>query len=403
MRGFNSPFELGSTMYISALKNVGGRTPRLVRIQGVKGRAGSDQQGRVVVFEAEDQTRLLSDALSVSFALGVVTGSAPSSAPTAGTTAGSTSTVATAQATGGITQLTGDVAAGPGTGAQAATIQNDAVTYAKMQNVSAASRLLGRGSAGGSGDPQEISLDSSLTMSGTTLSVTGGIPGTGGRLIGIQRITATGAYTYTPTSGTNFIVVELQGAGGGGGGVPNPGTFNSAVAAGGGGGGWLRVKLSSNFSGATGSVGAGGTGGAAGANNGTTGGNTTFVTTGGSPTTYTAGGGGGGGQTSGTPTQAVGGTAGGVCTNGDDQRPGTPASGGAAFPGPFFAYSGAGGDSPYSGGGQCAFIAANPGSAAGISATGRGGGGSGAVANGNTTARAGGNGSDGLVVIWEFS
>lgn len=50
------------------------------------------------------------------------------------------------------------------------TVDNDAVTYAKMQNVSAASRLLGRGSASGSGDVQEISLGTGLSMSGTTLS-----------------------------------------------------------------------------------------------------------------------------------------------------------------------------------------------------------------------------------------
>lgn len=49
------------------------------------------------------------------------------------------------------------------------TIDNDAVTYAKMQNVSAASRLVGRGSAAGAGDPQEIALGAGLSMSGTTL------------------------------------------------------------------------------------------------------------------------------------------------------------------------------------------------------------------------------------------
>lgn len=52
------------------------------------------------------------------------------------------------------------------------TIDNDVVTYAKMQNVSAASKLLGRGDSG-SGDTEEISLGSGLAMSGTTLSATG--------------------------------------------------------------------------------------------------------------------------------------------------------------------------------------------------------------------------------------
>lgn len=78
------------------------------------------------------------------------------------------------QATGNyITALTGDVTAS-GPGSVTATIANDAVTYAKMQNVSAASKLLGRGSAGGSGNVEEITLGSGLSMSGTTLSVTAG-------------------------------------------------------------------------------------------------------------------------------------------------------------------------------------------------------------------------------------
>lgn len=54
------------------------------------------------------------------------------------------------------------------------TIDNDVVTYAKMQNVSAASRLLGRGSAGGAGNPEELTLGTNLSLSGTVLNATGG-------------------------------------------------------------------------------------------------------------------------------------------------------------------------------------------------------------------------------------
>lgn len=75
--------------------------------------------------------------------------------------------------------LTGDVT-GSGTGSFAATIANDSVTYSKMQNVSAPSRLLGRGSNSGAGDVQEILLGPGLNMSGTTLSATGNIGGSTG-------------------------------------------------------------------------------------------------------------------------------------------------------------------------------------------------------------------------------
>jgi hypothetical protein len=56
------------------------------------------------------------------------------------------------------------------------TIDNDAVTYAKIQNVSGASKLLGRGDSG-SGDVQEITLGTGLTMTGTTISTDGGAGG----------------------------------------------------------------------------------------------------------------------------------------------------------------------------------------------------------------------------------
>lgn len=64
----------------------------------------------------------------------------------------------------GITQLTGDVTAGPGSGSVAATIANSAVTYAKIQNVTDA-RLLGNFS-GGAAAPSEYSLGVGLEHSG---------------------------------------------------------------------------------------------------------------------------------------------------------------------------------------------------------------------------------------------
>lgn len=94
---------------------------------------------------------------------------------------------------------TGDV-----TGATALTIANDAVTYGKMQNVSAASRLLGRGSAGGSGDVEELSVGSGLSLSGTTLSATGG---------GGGNCTLTTGDITTTTSSSNSVWSAITGAG----------------------------------------------------------------------------------------------------------------------------------------------------------------------------------------------
>ena len=63
----------------------------------------------------------------------------------------------------GITQLTGDVTAGPGSGSQLATIANDAVTYAKMQNVEDDQRILGN-IAGALGPVAELDASDVRTM-----------------------------------------------------------------------------------------------------------------------------------------------------------------------------------------------------------------------------------------------
>ena len=94
----------------------------------------------------------------------------------------------------GITQITGDVAAGPGSGSQVATIQPHVVTYGKIQGVAALS-LLGNPS-GATANTQEITLGTNLSFSGTVLNATGG---------GITQLT--GDVTAGPGSGAQFATL----------------------------------------------------------------------------------------------------------------------------------------------------------------------------------------------------
>ncbi len=66
------------------------------------------------------------------------------------------------------------VADGGAGGTATLAVPDNAITFAKLQDISAASRLLGRGSAAGAGDPEEIILGAGLTMTGTTLDTAGG-------------------------------------------------------------------------------------------------------------------------------------------------------------------------------------------------------------------------------------
>lgn len=54
------------------------------------------------------------------------------------------------------------------------TVDANAITYAKLTSASAASLLLGRGSASGAGNWQEVTLGANCTMTGTVLNCTGG-------------------------------------------------------------------------------------------------------------------------------------------------------------------------------------------------------------------------------------
>ena len=116
--------------------------------------------------------------------------------------------------------LTGDVT-GSGTGSFATTIPNDTVSYAKIQNVSATDRLLGRSTAG-AGDVEEIACtaagrailddatagDQRTTLGlGTLATQSGTFSGTSsGTNTGDQTITLTGDATG---SGTGSFAVTI--------------------------------------------------------------------------------------------------------------------------------------------------------------------------------------------------
>lgn len=90
------------------------------------------------------------------------------------------------------------------------TVDNAAITYAKIQNISAASRLLGRGDSG-SGSAQEITLGTGLTMTGTTLSSAGGITNSASntQLMISDGTNATGDAQLTWTSANDILNVNL--------------------------------------------------------------------------------------------------------------------------------------------------------------------------------------------------
>lgn len=96
--------------------------------------------------------------------------------------------------------LTGDVTASAGS--NATTIANDAVTYAKMQNVSATDRLLGRDTAA-AGDVEELTVGGGLEFTGSGgIQVANNIPARGGENVSIDLMPATQQQGTCNTGGT---------------------------------------------------------------------------------------------------------------------------------------------------------------------------------------------------------
>lgn len=256
---------------------------------------------------------------------------------------------------------------------------------------SAASKLLGRGSASGAGDFEEITLGSGLSMSGTTLSASGGSATTDNRLY-----TADDTWTNPSPSTPKRVFVRLVGAGGGGG-SGRKGAAGSVRCGGGGGAGgnveemWLlTTDLASTVSV---TVGAGGTGGTAQSTNstngnaGTKGGDTVFAST------TATGGNGGAGGTNATGAAGTGLSSGSIIaltsanglSGGAASTTGGAGNGGTASA--LFLPTGAG-----SGGGITTGNAASNGGAGGNSGNSAIG-----VISGGTAGTAGGNGGNGQV------
>ncbi len=103
--------------------------------------------------------------------------------------------------------LTGDVT-GSGTGSFAATIANDAVTYAKMQNVSATDKILGRATAG-SGDVEEITCTSFARtfLDDTTATAVRATIGAAG-ISADQTFTGVNTFIYNTADTLAFTIKE---------------------------------------------------------------------------------------------------------------------------------------------------------------------------------------------------
>ena len=82
------------------------------------------------------------------------------------------------------------------------TIDNSAVTLAKIANAAANSKLVGSGAAGSGAAYSEITLGTNLSMSGTTLNATGG---------GVTN--SAGANVITKSDGTNLVASNISDSG----------------------------------------------------------------------------------------------------------------------------------------------------------------------------------------------
>ena len=217
--------------------------------------------------------------------------------------------------------------------------------------------------------------------------------GTSGSLLNIQYLTSGTNATYTPTTGTHSIIIEMVGGGGGGGGAS--GSSSQAAAGGGGSSGAYLLKRITGFSGtATYTIGTYGAYGSSSGGSGGSGGNTSFVY---NSITYTSDGGNGGiGMAHGTSVAIVNGGGPSFAVNGDINNYGHSGECGTRLSGTV-AKGGSGGSGQFGGGGWGSITQGGNSNGYGF-----GSGGSGATST-SSTGYTGSNGQPGIIVVWEFS
>lgn len=220
-------------------------------------------------------------------------------------------------------------------------------------------------------------------------------PSGNGRLLGVRVFTtADNGSTYTPTTGTKSVIVEVVGGGGAGGGAMATSSTQYSYGLGGLPGHYGKSYYASGFSGVTLTIGAGGTGVSGGT--GGAGGDSSFGSL-----LVCVGGGGGIAINQVTTTQiTIYGSEPGLLVNTGAnllQHAGFPGVYGVSN-GVFDTFSGAGCSTLLGAGGRTVSLGSsgNPG-------TGYGSGGSGACNNTSSAARAGGNGAPGVIIVWEYA
>ncbi|HGT8900314.1 TPA: carbohydrate kinase [Escherichia coli] len=214
-----------------------------------------------------------------------------------------------------------------------------------------------------------------------------------GRLLNIQVFYSSGI--YNPTPGTKKVIVEMVGGGGGGAGSRSASSGQISVGGAGGAGSYAKGQFTQNFSGVQITVGAKGAGGTSSWPYASDGGASSF----GSLITAA---GGSAGQPAGPANSFPFTTVAAVVSAGANGANiiGTPGQGASAS----IAVSAAvvtespGGSSQFGAGGFITAFNAN-----GINGSGYGSGGGPSKVNGGNAAVAGGDGSQGLVIVWEYA